>query len=165
LLLVRHSLPELDPSVPAEEWRLSEEGRRRCVALAERLAGYEPSVLIASTEPKALETAELVAPALGLQVELADGLRETARRTVGWLAREELDAGIKGLFERPDEVVFGEESGASALARFQAAVEKLPDDAVVVTHGTILSLYAAARTGRDAYELWRGLELPDVVEV
>jgi hypothetical protein len=44
-------------------------------------------------------------------------------------------------------------------------VEKLPDDAVVVTHGTILSLYAAARTGRDAYELWRGLELPDVVEV
>jgi broad specificity phosphatase PhoE len=165
LLLVRHSLPELDPSVPAEEWRLSAEGRRRCSALAERLAGYEPSVLIASTEPKARETAELVAPVLGLGVELSDGLRETARRTVGWLDREELDGGIKGLFERPDEVVFGEESGAAALARFQAAVERLPDDAVVVTHGTVLSLYAAARTGRDAYELWRALELPDVVEV
>ena len=27
------------------------------------------------------------------------------------------------------------------------------------------SEYAAARTGRDPYELWRSLELPDVVEV
>ena len=165
MLLVRHSAPELDPSTPSEEWRLSEEGRRRCGPLAERLARYEPRVLLASSEPKARETAELVAPALGLEVQLSDGLRETARRTVGWLAPDDLDRGIRELFERPGEVVFGEESAAAALARFEAAVAGLPEPSVVVTHGTVLSLYAAPRIGRDAYELWGSLELPDVVEV
>lgn len=155
----------LDPSVPSEEWTLSDEGRRRCRALAERLAAYEPAVLLSSTEPKARETAELVAPSLGLDVRLSDGLRETARRTVGWLSPEGLDGGIRALFDRPDEVVFGEESAASALSRFEAAVEGLPEASVAVTHGTVLSLFVAARTGRDPYELWRSLELPDVVEV
>ena len=165
MLLVRHSAPELDPSIPSEEWSLSEEGRQRCGPLAERLARYEPRALLASTEPKARETAELVAPALGLEVQLSDGVRETARRTVGWLAPEDIDRGIRELFERPGEVVFGEESAEAALARFEAAVAGLPEPAVVVTHGTVLSLYAAPRIGRDAYELWNGLELPDVVEV
>ena len=151
--------------MPSEEWRLSEEGRRRCGPLAERLAGHGPRALLASTEPKARETAELVAPVLGLEVQLSDGLRETARRTVGWLTPEELDGGIRGLFARPDEVVFGEESAAAALARFEAAVDGVPEPAVVVTHGTVLSLYAAARTGRDPYELWRALDLPDIVEI
>jgi broad specificity phosphatase PhoE len=165
LLLVRHSAPELDPSVPSEEWRLSKEGRRRCEPLAERLVRYEPRVLLASTEPKARETAELLAPALGLEVQLSDGLRETARRTVGWLAPGEIDHGIRELFERPGEVVFGEESAEAALARFDSAVAGLPEPAVVVTHGTVLSIYAAPRIGRDAYELWSSLELPDIVEV
>jgi broad specificity phosphatase PhoE len=165
LLLVRHSAPEIDPALPAEEWRLSDEGRLRCGPLAERLAGYAPLTLLASTEPKARETAELVAPALGLRVQLSDGLRETARRSVDWLPSGEFDRGIRELFERPGEVVFGEESAAEALARFEAAVDGLEEPSVVVTHGTVLSLYASARTGRDPYELWRRLELPDVVEV
>ena len=158
-------MPELDPSVPSEEWGLSEEGRRRCGPLAERLARHKPRVLLASTEPKARETAELVAPTLGLEVQLSDGLRETARRTVGWLATEEIDRGIRDLFERPGEVVFGEESAEAALARFDAAVAGLPEPAVVVTHGTVLTLYAAPRIGRDPYELWSSLELPDIVEI
>ena len=165
MLLVRHSVPERDARTPAEQWPLSADGRERCLALAARLAPFAPSALLSSTEPKARETAELIAPALGLVVELSDGVRETARRSVGWLSHADLAAGIRALFEHPHEVVFGEESAASALARFEAAVAQLPADAVVVTHGTILSLYVAARTGRDPYELWRSLELPDVVRV
>ena len=165
MLLVRHSAPELDPSAPADEWRLSEEGRLRCAALAARLAAAVPRVLVSSTEPKAHQTAELVAPALGLDVVLSDGLRETARRTVGWQSNAERERGIRELFERRDEVVYGEESAAEALARFESAVAGLPEPAVVITHGTVLSLYAAKLTGRDPFELWRSLELPDVVEV
>jgi broad specificity phosphatase PhoE len=165
LLLVRHSVPELDPAVPSENWVLSDEGRRRCGPLGERLAAFEPQVLLSSPEPKARETAELVAPALGLEVQLADGLRETARRSVGWLERNQLERGIKALFERPDEVAFGEESAAAALTRFEEAVSGLAEPAVVVSHGTVISLYVAARTGRDGFEVWRRLGLPDVVEV
>jgi broad specificity phosphatase PhoE len=165
LLLVRHSAPQHDAAIPYELWRLSDEGRARCVALARRLVPFAPTRLVSSSEPKARETAELIAPALGLAVELDDRLRETARRTVGWLAREELDARVAELFARPDEIVFGEESATSALARFEAVVAALPAEALVVTHGTILSLYVAARTGRDGYDLWRSLHLPDLVHV
>jgi broad specificity phosphatase PhoE len=165
LLLVRHSAPELDPSVPSEEWGLSEEGRRRCGPLAERVGAHGPELLVSSSEPKARETAELIGRPLGLDVQLVDGLRETARRTVGWLEPDELEHGIRALFSRPDEVVYGEESASAALARFEAAVAGLPERAVVVSHGTVISLYVAAKTGRDPFELWRSLELPDVVEV
>ena len=165
LLLVRHSLPELDPAVPADEWSLSDEGRRRCGPLAERLAAFRPQTLISSSEPKARETAELIAPALGLDVQLSDGLRETARRSVPWLHADVLERGLRDLFARPNEIVFGEESAAAALDRFSAAVDGLPEPAVVVTHGTVMSLYVAAKTGRDGFELWRSLKLPDVVEV
>jgi broad specificity phosphatase PhoE len=165
LLLVRHSAPALDPAVPSHEWPLSEEGRRRCGPLAERIAAYRPDVLVSSPEPKARETAELIAGPLGLDVQFHEGLRETARRTVGWLTRAQIELGIKALFDRPDEIVYGEETASAALARFEAAVAGLPERAVVVTHGAVLSLYVAARTGRDPFELWRSLKLPDVVEV
>jgi broad specificity phosphatase PhoE len=165
LLLVRHSAPELDPAVQSQEWGLSEEGRRRCGPLAERVAAYRPEVIVSSPEPKARETAELIAAPLRLQVEFRDGLRETARRTVGWLTRQQLEREVKALFDRPDQIVFGEESASAALDRFESALDGLPERAVVVTHGTVLSLYVAAKTGRDAFELWRSLELPDALEV
>jgi broad specificity phosphatase PhoE len=165
VLLVRHSLPELVPAVPAEDWRLSEEGRRRCGPLATRLREHGPTAILSSTEPKVRETAELVGAELGLDVQEAAALRETARRTVPWLEADELRRSIRALFERPDEVVFGEESASAALARFSAAVDGLDERTVVVSGGTVISLYAAARTGRDAYELWSSLELPDLVVV
>jgi broad specificity phosphatase PhoE len=165
VLLVRHSLPGLDPSQPAEEWRLSEEGRRRCGPLAVRLRDHSPTGIVSSTELKARETAELIGEELGLAVRESAGLRETERRTVPWLETEELQRGIRALFARPDEVVFGEESASAALARFSAAVDGLDEGTVVVTHGTVISLYVAARTGRDAFELWSRLGLPDLVVV
>jgi broad specificity phosphatase PhoE len=165
LLLVRHSVSQVDPAKPAEEWHLSEEGRARCAQLAEKLAGYVPRAIVSSTEPKALETAALLGAELGLEVREVDGLRETARRTVGFMEAQEFRRSVRALFERPDEVVFGEESARAALRRFAAVVDELPERTVVVSHGTVISLYAAARTGRDGFEIWSGLDLPDLVVV
>jgi broad specificity phosphatase PhoE len=165
VLLVRHSLPAVDPSQWAELWPLSDKGRRRCGPLAERLRGYRPTAIVSSTEPKMRETAELVGAELRLEVRESPALRETARRTVPWMEAEEFRQAVRRLFERPDEVVFGEESAADALARFSAAVDGLDESTVVVSGGTVISLYAAARTGGDAYELWSRLELPDLVVV
>lgn len=165
MLLVRHSLSQVDPARPAEEWGLSEEGRTRCVPLAARLRAYQPTEIVSSTEPKARETAELVAAELGLGVRESAALRETARQSVPWMEPDEFRRAVRALFERPDEVAFGEESAAQALARFSAAVEGLGEQTVVVSHGTVISLYAAERTGRDAFDLWRSLELPDLVVV
>lgn len=165
MLLVRHSVPKIDPSVPAAEWRLSDEGRARCAALAERVGAHGAELVVSSPEPKARETAELLGALLGLEVhELAD-LREQERRSVGWLDRDELAEVIRRFFAEPDRVVFGDESAAEALARFSRAVDGLAHGAVVVSHGTVISLYVADRTGREAFEVWSGLELPDLLVV
>jgi broad specificity phosphatase PhoE len=47
--------------VSASQWRLSDTACQRCLLLAKRLAGYRPQTIVASAEPKAVETAQLVA--------------------------------------------------------------------------------------------------------
>lgn len=79
LILVRHSLPEFTEGVPAHQWSLSAEGRQRCVPLAEGLGAYEPVAVVTSTEPKAVETGQVIADHLSLLLESADGLREHHR--------------------------------------------------------------------------------------
>ncbi len=70
LILVKHSLPSIVEDKPAREWNLSNEGRMRSQTLAEKLAPYQPEVIISSIEPKAVQTAEVVAHLLGLQMHV-----------------------------------------------------------------------------------------------
>ena len=46
------------------EWKLSDEGRRACVPLADEIASHSPALIITSDEPKAIETGRLVAERL-----------------------------------------------------------------------------------------------------
>jgi broad specificity phosphatase PhoE len=161
LVLVKHSLPTVDPAVHAAEWRLGEEGRVRCQALAMRLRDYAPNAIVASTEPKAVETARLVGETLSLDVELDDRLREHDRTGIPWLDGEEFERSVQEAFARPDEVVFGRESIADVQRRFAAAADR-PGSAVVA-HGTAISAFVGARTGIDPFGLWRRLGLPAIV--
>jgi broad specificity phosphatase PhoE len=163
LLLVRHSVPEVDPASPAEEWRLSDDGRARCERLALQVASYRPERLLSSPEPKALETAELIAPTLELQVEVEDGLREHLRRTLPFLPRDEFLSRMRELFARPDEIVVGEESARTARARFAAVMNAIDRPAAVVTHGTVIALHVAGDDPDGGFGFWKSLELPAVV--
>jgi broad specificity phosphatase PhoE len=165
LVLVRHSVPEIDPARPADEWRLSEEGRTRCEPLATRVRASAPRRLLSSPEAKALETAELIAPALGLEVEVERDLREHERRTLPFLPRDEFVLRMRELFARPNEVVLGEESADAARARFAAVVDAAERPAAVVTHGTVIALYRAGSEPDGGFAFWERLALPDVVEV
>jgi broad specificity phosphatase PhoE len=69
LILVNHTAPEISPAVPPNRWVLSDEGRRRCEWLAESLAAQAVTQVYSSIEPKALETAALVAVRLKLSLE------------------------------------------------------------------------------------------------
>lgn len=166
LILIKHARPQIVPAQRAPQWRLGDEGRRQCDALAETLARWQPELLIASAEPKATETAQLTAQRLGVPWRTAPGLHEHDRSRAPYLADDEAyRAQIRELFARPDEPAFGTETARAALARFSAAL----DDALasvtersvaVVTHGTVISLYAAHRFGMDGYTLWWRLGLP-----
>jgi probable phosphoglycerate mutase len=83
LVLIRHG--ESDVTVrrviggPRTCNGLSPLGRQQAHCLRDRLAStgeLEPTVLIASAYPRAIETAEIVAPALGVPVEIDSGFGE-----------------------------------------------------------------------------------------
>jgi len=157
LALVRHSLPEIVASEPAAQWRIGEAGRSLCGPLADRLKAYEPHLIVSSTEPKAVETAEIVAGRLGVESETASGLHEHDRSgSTGLLGKERFEETIAELFERPDELVMGQETAAQARDRFagtvQCVVEMRPDKSVViVAHGTVISLFVANYTDQDPF--------------
>ena len=169
VVLVKHSLPTVVESVPAPSWRLSPAGAARCVALAERLRPFDARAIASSIEPKAVETATLVGQELGLPVDIVEGLHEHDRRDTKLLGDTEYAAAIAALFARPRELAFGRETAAAALARFDAAVmgrlAALPaaDDVIVVSHGTVISLFVAAHSGTDGLGLWKALGLPSFV--
>jgi len=169
LILVRHSMPEMVVGVPASQWRLSDEGRRRCDRLAERLAAYDLAAIIASQEPKAAETGQIVAEALSLLFETAPGLHEHERGVVQSLgSREEFQARVARLFEHPAELVFGHETADEAHRRFAKAItgvtEQHPTGSLaVVTHGTVMTLFVARAAGLAPIPFWKQLGLPAFV--
>jgi broad specificity phosphatase PhoE len=169
LILVRHSAPEMVAGVPASQWRLSEEGRLRCQKLAERLAAYGLATIVTSTEPKAVETGQIVAEVLDLPFEIAPGLHEHERGVVRNLgSREEFQAQVARLFERPAELVLGYETADQAHARFFGAVAHVVEEhpagnLAVATHGTVMTLFIARANGLDAVPFWKRLGLPSFV--
>jgi broad specificity phosphatase PhoE len=169
LILVRHAAPEVQPDLPARDWPLSSDGRIQAERLAVRLASLRaPPIVFSSPERKAFETAGLIACALGLKVERVADLREHDRSGAGYLAADAFAAAIARFFSRPEELVFGRETAAQAGARFTAAVHELsartPDrDILLVTHGTVMTLYAAAVAGVEPLPFWRGLGMPAAI--
>lgn len=168
LLLIKHSLPEIDPTVPASRWRLSEIGRLRCQPLAERLADYGIGALVTSVEPKAVETATIVGDRLGLVPDIVEGLHEHERDLVGFLPRTEFEGKVADFFARQGALVLGSETGEDAYARFAKALDAVIEvyacgDLAVVTHGTVISLFVSRATGTDLLPLWKRLQLPALV--
>lgn len=165
LILVRHSLPEMDFTVSSHQWHLSDEGRRRCARLADLLVDYDPVAIVSSRESKAVETAEIIAERFGLRVEIEANLHEHDRRGIGRLSNGEFQEAVAQLFSEPEALVFGQETGAQARQRFSQAVDNIlarypTGDVIVVSHGTVMSLFAAMRTAIDGHALWQRLGLP-----
>jgi broad specificity phosphatase PhoE len=168
LILIRHSQSQPQPDRPASQWPLTEEGRRRCIALAARLAAYAPDLIVASRERKASETGALAAAQLGLAVEVAAGLHEHLREHVGWLPNPDFEQAVADFFAHPDALVFGEETAAQAGARFDAAVQTVLEahpgkNIAIVAHGTVIALFAAQHAGLDPLVFWKRLGMPALV--
>lgn len=179
LILIKHAAPQVVPGVPPERWSLSDDGRRRCGPLAELVRPHGPSAVVSSIEPKAAETGELVAAALGVSASTAGELGEHDRSNVPHLPTREFISLMEVVFRKPAERVLGRESAAAALARFERAIAGVlaanpgqsadaaatAGDAApvaVVSHGTVIALLLAKHGGGRAFDLWRRMGLPSV---
>lgn len=165
LILVKHAPPEVVPGVPPERWVLSEKGRALCAPLAEKLAAHEPALIVSSGEPKAAETARLVAARLGVPWRTAVDLHEHDRSNVPHMPSREFISMIELFFRRPTELVLGRETADDARERFEAAVTRLvaehPDgNLAVISHGTVIALLLGSRGRRSPFDVWRAMGLP-----
>jgi broad specificity phosphatase PhoE len=162
-------MPETSASTPASEWRLSEEGRRRCRPLAHRLKVYSPASIYSSTEPKARDTASLLAEELATNFITRPGVEEQHRDNEPWLDKaEDFDNAISGFFANSEKLVYGQETAIQALDRFDAAIQRTIRDAnesnvIVVCHGTVISLLLSRYSGTEPMDVWRRLTLPSFV--
>ncbi len=172
VILVRHAEPQIDIDQPASEWPLTPRG----TANAQSLAGAMPALgavrIVASPERKALETAHVLAGALGLPVVQDDRFSEQGAEAGQFLTDyAEFRALVRHHFDHPDEVVLRQESSNDAGARFGAGVAEhhkavAGDGAlVIVSHGRIMASWLATVTGADAGDIWTGFRLPDLIEV
>jgi len=128
LILVKHAPPEVVPGVPPERWSLSEKGRALCVPLAEKIAAHQPAAVVSSEEPKAAETARLVAERLAVPWRAAPGLHEHDRSDVPHMRSGEFISMMELFFRRPGELVLGKETAHQARARFEDAVREVVGD-------------------------------------
>jgi broad specificity phosphatase PhoE len=168
LILVKHSLPEIMESISAREWALSEEGRTRARKLAELLHPYEPEAIACSVEPKARETASILAENLGPDVHIVENLHEHDRSSSPYYSKEEFQKLVQEFFEKPDSLVLGSETATQSLMRFRGAVDSVlrsckDENVIIVSHGTVIALFVSWLTGCDGYALWQQLGLPSFV--
>jgi broad specificity phosphatase PhoE len=165
LILIKHASPLVIPGTPPEKWKLSDKGRESCGPLAEAIRAHQPTVIVSSEEPKAKETAEIVGQKLAVPVETASGLHEHDRSNVPHMRSGEFISHMEIFFRKPTERVLGRESAVTALDRFQSAVNTVvakhaEDNIAIVSHGTVIALFAAEHSDRYGFELWREMGLP-----
>ena len=168
LILVKHSLPEVVPGLPPNQWRLSNDGRLHCAPLAEKLRAYQPEIIISSLEPKAQETAHLVAEQLGMRCVTMEGLHEHDRGGTPFLDAARFEATVEMFFAEPAKLVIGRETADAAHARFSGAVarvmEKHPGrNVVIVAHGTVITLLVSRANGLAPFPLWKRLGMPSFI--
>jgi broad specificity phosphatase PhoE len=124
--------------------------------------------LLSSNEPKAVETAQLVAAQLDLHAEIAPRLHEHDRSNLPYLPAEEFQTLIADFFRRPSNLVMGRETAHQARDRFSNAVQRLITERprgniAIVAHGTVITLFVAEHAGIEPYAFWQCLGLPSFV--
>jgi probable phosphoglycerate mutase len=159
LLLIRHGQTPtnirflLDTAAPGPG--LTELGERQAAALPEALADEDIEALYASTLVRTQLTAAPLAAARGLEVRVRDGIRELSAGDLEMLPGD-AEHGLRYM-----ETVFawaagdtelrmpGGESGAEALARYDAVVAEAAGSGAptvaMVSHGAAIRMWTAAR--------------------
>lgn len=170
LILVKHGLPRLEPGAPPSSWELAQEGREQAQRLAGRLAEFSPTAIVSSLEPKAAQTADILASELGLVAGRDACIGEQLNDSGPFTDPATFQAAVARMFSEPARLVMGEETADEAYNRFSAAIERQllahPLGALVaVSHGRVISLWISRRYDIDPLPFWRALVLGSAVVV
>jgi len=166
LYLVRHAQTQ-PTALPAETWALSDAGIHQARKLAELTFWQDVQIICASWEPKALQTAQIVAERRNLPIEPVFDLREL-RRTENL---PDYEAAVHTALQNPFKSIKGWEPAGEAQTRIVTAIERLlmlyeTETLAIVSHGLVLTLYLAYLTdAAPTLDLWRSLTFASATHV
>lgn len=171
LYLVRHPHTRVDPSQPASRWGLSDRGSAEVRALAALPVWVAVRHVYTSAQPKTTCVGVAVQQAHAVPFTAITALDEAQRDR--WLGEDAFDAAQRAFFAAPETPpVAGWESAHAAQARFQAAMDGIvqqhpPGDSLaVVSHATVLALYAAHLSGvPPTFEDWQRIGFAAIMAV
>ncbi len=149
---VSHPEVLIDPSVPVPLWTLSDVGRARAISGAGRPWAADIDRIVSSAETKAVETAQILATATGITLDVRDGIGEIDRASTGYVSHGRHEELANRLFAHPNESAAGWERAVDATARmahhlFDLLRPDAPGHVVIVGHGgvgTLLMCHLAA---------------------
>ncbi|WP_431321143.1 histidine phosphatase family protein [Rhizobium sp. YTU87027] len=153
-LYITHPQVKIDPAVPVPKWGLSEIGATRAHKAAESDWAKQLRRIISSDETKAIETAEILAAAAGLTIEIVHGMHENDRSATGFLPPPEFEKAADWFFAHPAESFRGWERAIDAQRRIVSAVTDIlashdPTSPVAfVGHGGVGTLLKCHLQGR-----------------
>jgi broad specificity phosphatase PhoE len=153
-LYITHPQVRIDPDVPVPRWGLSEIGRRRTEQAAGLTWAKSLGRIVSSDETKAIETAEILARACGVRIEVVEDMHENDRSATGFLAPPDFEAAADWFFAHPNESFKGWERAADAQARILSAVDTVlaeHDPAVPIAfvgHGGVGTLLKCRLLGK-----------------
>ncbi|WJR68392.1 histidine phosphatase family protein [Neorhizobium sp. CSC1952] len=127
-LYITHPQVRIDPDIPVPEWCLSDIGRARAEAAAKSSWARQLGRIVSSGETKAIETAEILASASGLTIEIAQDTHENDRSATGFLPPPAFEEAANRFFAHPDESFKGWERAIDAQGRMVSAVNRILAD-------------------------------------
>lgn len=153
LIYLSHPEVVIDPAVNVPDWGLNDIGRARTKLLVGSAVLARVTRIVASTERKAIETAEILGRGLGLVPDRRDDMGENDRSATGFLREAEFQSTADAFFAAPDRSVRGWERAVDAQARICAAARREvahhagPGDLLLVGHGAVGTLLWCDRAG------------------
>jgi len=152
IYFLRHARTQVNSMTPASEWLLSSEGKEE--AQLEITPHIFPDIqhIYCSTEPKTHYTIQFFAKTHQIPLNTHLGLGEIHFAT--FQENNDTFLGMKReCFQRLDENKYGTESFRAGLQRFISTLAYLRTEnpgknLLIVSHGTVLSLYFAAMRGQ-----------------
>jgi broad specificity phosphatase PhoE len=125
LRFVTHPQVRISADIPVPRWGLNEIGRARAEALTKQPWLAATTRLISSGETKALETAAIVAAAIGQTIEVREQLHENDRSSTGFVPPDRFETLADAFFANPNESVEGWETAHAAQQRIVHATADL----------------------------------------
>lgn len=153
LIYITHPSVQIDPAIPPQMWRLSQDGLDQAKKLMDHDLWEDIAFIYSSTEPKAEEVATLASFTYGIKHESNKDLGEADRTAKPFMPLDEYMQAIQEAYKNPTESIHGWETHHDMFQRNAKAIDEIKDKhadetIVIVGHGgagTCVKCYVSNR--------------------